>query len=136
MSRPSPSTRRSYSLPPWALRARSKAIGELEGVDERRPYCTTDGVGAVLAVFYRDVTQRKQAEAALRQYPEPRSEAYRIQWRQRAGQLRRSVEWVSPAGARVRVRSTRLVSFVQRTVAAILYEVEPVDGPLRLSSLS
>ena len=50
----------------------------------------------------------------------------------RAGQLQRRVEWVSPAGARVRVRSTRLVSFVQRTVAAILYEVEAVDGPLRV----
>ena len=36
------------------------------------------------------------------------------------------------AGATVRVRSTRLVSFVQRTIAAILYEVEPVDGPLRV----
>jgi potassium-transporting ATPase KdpC subunit len=34
--------------------ARSKAIGELEGVDGRRPYCTPDGVGAVLAVFRRD----------------------------------------------------------------------------------
>jgi alpha,alpha-trehalose phosphorylase len=50
----------------------------------------------------------------------------------RAGQLRRRVEWVSPAGARVRVRSTRLVSFVQRTVAAILYDVEPVDSRLRV----
>jgi K+-transporting ATPase ATPase C chain len=34
--------------------ARSLAIGELEGVDSRRPYCTADGVGAVLAVFYAD----------------------------------------------------------------------------------
>jgi K+-transporting ATPase ATPase C chain len=34
--------------------ARSLAVGELEGVDGRRPYCTTDGVGAVLAVFRRD----------------------------------------------------------------------------------
>jgi K+-transporting ATPase ATPase C chain len=34
--------------------ARSKAIGELEGVDGRRPFCTGDGVGAVLAVFRRD----------------------------------------------------------------------------------
>jgi K+-transporting ATPase ATPase C chain len=33
---------------------RSKAIGELEGVDGRRPFCTSDGVGAVLAVFHRD----------------------------------------------------------------------------------
>lgn len=34
--------------------ARSLAVGELEGVDGRRPYCTADGVGAVLAVFHRD----------------------------------------------------------------------------------
>jgi K+-transporting ATPase ATPase C chain len=33
---------------------RSMAVGELDGVDARRPYCTADGVGAVLAVFYRD----------------------------------------------------------------------------------
>jgi K+-transporting ATPase ATPase C chain len=31
--------------------ARSRAVGLLEGVDGRRPYCTPDGVGAVLAVF-------------------------------------------------------------------------------------
>ena len=49
-----------------------------------------------------------------------------------AGLLRRRVEWVSPAGTPVRIRSTRLVSFAQRTVAAILYEVEPVDSPLRV----
>ena len=34
--------------------ARSLAVGKLEGVDGSRPYCTADGVGAVLAVFYRD----------------------------------------------------------------------------------
>ncbi|MGW5013013.1 potassium-transporting ATPase subunit C [Micromonospora chalcea] len=34
--------------------APSKAIGELDGVDGRRPYCTPDGVGAVLAVFRAD----------------------------------------------------------------------------------
>ena len=34
--------------------ARSMAVGELEGVDGSRPYCTADGVGAVLAVFHRD----------------------------------------------------------------------------------
>ncbi|GAA2688238.1 potassium-transporting ATPase subunit C [Actinoplanes palleronii] len=33
---------------------RSLAVGKLEGVDGSRPYCTTAGVGAVLAVFYRD----------------------------------------------------------------------------------
>ena len=51
----------------------------------------------------------------------------------RAGTLTRDVEWVSPAGNAVRVRSTRLVSFTQRAVAAIEYEVEPVvDQPARL----
>ncbi|GII23132.1 potassium-transporting ATPase subunit C [Planosporangium mesophilum] len=34
--------------------ARSRAVAVLEGVDGRRPYCTRDGVGAVLAVFHRD----------------------------------------------------------------------------------
>ncbi|MBY8871656.1 potassium-transporting ATPase subunit C [Micromonospora sp. PLK6-60] len=33
---------------------RSAAVGQLNGVDGRRPYCTPDGVGAVLAVFRRD----------------------------------------------------------------------------------
>jgi alpha,alpha-trehalose phosphorylase len=50
----------------------------------------------------------------------------------RAGVLRRRAEWTSPAGASVRVTSTRLVSFVQRSTAAILYEVEPLDGPVRV----
>src|SRR5581483_8931297 len=50
----------------------------------------------------------------------------------RAGVLRRSADWRSPAGTAVRVRSTRLVSFVQRAVAAILYEVEPLGEPLRV----
>ncbi|MGW9433250.1 potassium-transporting ATPase subunit C [Streptomyces decoyicus] len=31
---------------------RSKAVGELEGIDGSRPYCTDDGVGAVLGVFH------------------------------------------------------------------------------------
>ena len=50
----------------------------------------------------------------------------------RAGVLRREVEWVSPAGQAVRVRSTRLVSFVQRSVAAMLFEVEPLGGDARI----
>jgi alpha,alpha-trehalose phosphorylase len=50
----------------------------------------------------------------------------------RAGTLTRRAEWRSPAGTTVRVRSTRLVSFLQRSVAAILYEVEAVDEPLRV----
>ncbi len=46
----------------------------------------------------------------------------------RAGVLRRTVEWVSPTGRPVRVTSTRLVSFAQRAVAAVLYEAEALDG--------
>ena len=50
----------------------------------------------------------------------------------RAGVLRRSADWQSPAGSRVRVRSTRMVSFTQRAVAAIAYEVEPAGKPTRI----
>lgn len=32
--------------------SRSRSVGQLEGVDGSRPYCTQGGVGAVLAVFY------------------------------------------------------------------------------------
>ncbi|HEY7075743.1 MAG TPA: glycosyl hydrolase family 65 protein [Solirubrobacteraceae bacterium] len=54
----------------------------------------------------------------------------------REGVLRREVEWTSPAGQAVRVRSTRLVSFVQRAIAAILYEVEPLGEPARIVAQS
>jgi len=50
----------------------------------------------------------------------------------RAGVLRREVVWESPGGQAVRVRSTRLVSFVQRAVAAMHYEVEPLGSPSRI----
>jgi alpha,alpha-trehalose phosphorylase len=50
----------------------------------------------------------------------------------REGTLSRKVEWASPAGKRVRVRSTRLVSFTHRAVAAIVYEVEAVGEPARV----
>jgi alpha,alpha-trehalose phosphorylase len=48
----------------------------------------------------------------------------------RAGVLRRTAEWVSPTGRVVRVSSTRIVSFTQRAVAAISYEVEPLDDSM------
>jgi alpha,alpha-trehalose phosphorylase len=51
----------------------------------------------------------------------------------RAGILNRRADWVSPAGRRVRVSSVRLVSFTQRAVAAISYEVESVDGQARIA---
>jgi len=50
----------------------------------------------------------------------------------REGVLRREAEWVSPAGQAVRVRSTRMVSFVQRSIAAILFEVEAIGSPVRI----
>jgi alpha,alpha-trehalose phosphorylase len=50
----------------------------------------------------------------------------------RAGVLRREVHWRSPAGRGIEVRSVRLVSFVHRSVAAIRYEVKPLDGETRI----
>ena len=50
----------------------------------------------------------------------------------RAGTLRRSVEWTSPTGRTVRIRSTRLVSFAERATVAIAYEVEPVGDDVRI----
>jgi alpha,alpha-trehalose phosphorylase len=50
----------------------------------------------------------------------------------RAGVLRRSVEWESPAGQVIRVRSTRMVSLTQRSIMAIRYQVEAVHDPARV----
>lgn len=50
----------------------------------------------------------------------------------RSGLLLRHCEWTSPAGSTVRVHSTRLVSFTQRAIAAVAYEVEAVDAPVRV----
>jgi len=50
----------------------------------------------------------------------------------KAGVLTRTAEWESPAHRTVRVRSTRLVSLEHRALAAILYEVEAVDGPAEI----
>ncbi|MBA2285555.1 MAG: glycoside hydrolase family 65 protein, partial [Ktedonobacteraceae bacterium] len=50
----------------------------------------------------------------------------------RDGVLRRNVRWTSPAGRTVKVSSVRMVSFTQRAIAAICYEVEAVDSPIRI----
>ncbi|EFH88417.1 glycoside hydrolase family 65 protein [Ktedonobacter racemifer] len=50
----------------------------------------------------------------------------------RNGVLRRTVCWTSPVGRTVNVSSVRLVSFTQRAVAAVSYEVEPLDAPVRV----
>jgi alpha,alpha-trehalose phosphorylase len=64
-------------------------------------------------------------------YGELRSHERRLDFR--AGVLNRRAGWVSPAGRRVRVCSLRLVSFSQRAIAAICYEVEPLDGQARIA---
>src|SRR5213592_2666716 len=50
----------------------------------------------------------------------------------KTGLLTRKVEWESPSHSRIRVRSTRLISLVHRALAAVLYEVEPMDGAVDL----
>ena len=51
----------------------------------------------------------------------------------RAGTLTRTTHWRSPSGKQVRVVSTRLVSLVQRSVAAIEYTVEAIDEFVRVT---
>jgi len=48
----------------------------------------------------------------------------------RAGTLSRTADWISPVGLTVRLSSVRLVSFTQRAIVGISYEVEPLDGPV------
>jgi alpha,alpha-trehalose phosphorylase len=50
----------------------------------------------------------------------------------RDGVLRRSVCWTSPTGRTIKVSSVRMVSFTQRAITALSYEVEPVDTPVRV----
>jgi alpha,alpha-trehalose phosphorylase len=55
----------------------------------------------------------------------------------RTGTLTRFVRWRSPSGREIEVSTIRLVSFVQRSVAAIRYEVKATDGePLRVVAQS
>ncbi len=51
----------------------------------------------------------------------------------KTGILKRELEWASSAGRRVRVSSSRLVSLKNRSVAAISYEVEALEEPLRVA---
>lgn len=50
----------------------------------------------------------------------------------REGVLRRTATWISPAGRSIKVSSTRLVSLTQQAIAAICYEVEPLDALVRI----
>lgn len=51
----------------------------------------------------------------------------------RTGILERRLEWSTRSGRTVRVTSRRLVSFRERSVAAISYEVEAIGEPLRVA---
>ncbi|HVX45485.1 MAG TPA: glycosyl hydrolase family 65 protein [Mycobacteriales bacterium] len=63
-------------------------------------------------------------------YGEVQSHQRRLDFRE--GVLERTAEWTSPAGQTIRVRTSRLVSFTQRAIAAIHYEVEAVNDPARI----
>ncbi len=51
----------------------------------------------------------------------------------RTGILQRETHWTAPSGAKVKVSSQRLVSFVHRTLAAISYEVSPLEEDMYLA---
>jgi alpha,alpha-trehalose phosphorylase len=59
-------------------------------------------------------------------------ESHERELRLREGVLQRNVHWTSPTGRSIKVSSTRMVSFTQRAIAAILYEVEALDEPVRI----
>ena len=48
----------------------------------------------------------------------------------RAGTLRRTADWTSPAGRRVQLTSQRLVSLTQRGLGAVHWSVQAQDGPV------
>jgi alpha,alpha-trehalose phosphorylase len=67
--------------------------------------------------------------------PTARLTEYRRELDFREGVLIREMNWSSPAGKQVRIRSRRLVSFEYRHVAAISYEVTvDTDAPIVISS--
>jgi alpha,alpha-trehalose phosphorylase len=127
-------------------------IGWRANLDEGEPHATA---GSYLNAFYEEVPL-PNAEAAFG-YPEAGQaivnvtngkiirllvddEPFDIRYGNlhshervldlKAGVLSRTLEWESPAHRTVRVRSSRLVSLEHRAVAAIVYEVEPVNGPV------
>ena len=53
-----------------------------------------------------------------------------------AGVLSREVEWTTPRGKRVRLKTTRLVSFEDRHLAAIDWELTLLDAPARIDIVS
>lgn len=54
----------------------------------------------------------------------------------RHGTLNRSLTWTTPTGSAVEIRSTRLVSFAHRSIAAVRYSVRALDEPAEITVLS
>lgn len=110
----------------------------LNGVHETRPFTYAEGAygNPVQDEVMVNVTDGKTIRMLVDDDPfDVRTGALQSHERVldfRAGTLRRRVEWTSPSNRKVRVTSTRLVSLVQRSVAAVRYEVEAVDRPVRL----
>ncbi|HMO11875.1 MAG TPA: glycoside hydrolase family 65 protein, partial [Actinotalea sp.] len=63
-------------------------------------------------------------------------EEYRRTLDFRDGVLRRDVLWRTPTGNRVRVRTTRMVSFVQRHLAVLSYEVTSLDSRVPIAMVA
>ena len=91
---------------------------------------------AVLKVISKELS----ATDAAAQYGYSRQHLHRLIARYKAGGLdaveprsRRPKSNPQATGDKVRVCSVRLVSFIHRPVAAICYEVEPVDGQARIT---
>lgn len=61
---------------------------------------------------------------------------YRRELDFRSGVLSREVMWRTPSGKRVQIKSSRMVSFAQRHLAVLTYEVTLLDGraPVQISS--
>ena len=72
-------------------------------------------------------------ERAGRRRARRRSSTTSACWTCARGSSTREMVWRSAHGERIRLRSRRLVSFVQRSVAAIDFEVEALDRPLRVA---
>ncbi|WP_346728755.1 glycoside hydrolase family 65 protein [Leucobacter manosquensis] len=51
----------------------------------------------------------------------------------REGTLSRSLTWMTPAGEAVEIRSTRMVSFEHRSIAAVRYSVRALKSPVEIT---
>ena len=87
-----------------------------------------------------DVADAKLIRLFVDDEPFVLEHAHRLEYQRtldmRAGVLARNVLWETPAGKRVRIRSTRLVSFEHRHLAAIHYEITLEDAAAPVTVVS